>query len=155
MLTGLIFYIACFDTYSQKRYGYTVLYFRCGDNEPGKDRVYYSPIIELNTLNFPQYTDGVDPAFAKYSVRYYNYAISKWFESFLSEKHKVMNSLDRYARHSNTVIYNDSNGQGCDIDKTNNSCFFLNREELSRRRKQEINESRAKIDSTFCEVIDL
>jgi hypothetical protein len=149
--------IACNSSFSQKKYGYAVINFRCGDNEPGKDRVYYSPVIELNSLNFPQYTDGIDPAIPKYSVRYYNYAISKWFEIYLREKYQILiNSEDKYARKSTSVVYNDKNNGTCDDDKMNRDCFFLIREELLIIRNRKIIESSSPDKKALiCEVIEL
>jgi hypothetical protein len=157
MLIAFMAGIACFKSYSQKRYGYTILYFRCGDDDPQKNRVYYSPVIELNTLNFPQYTDGMDPSIPQYSIRYYNYAISKWFEIYLKDKYKILiNTRDKYARKSNSVVYDDKNNAACNDDKTNPGCFFLNKQELSIMRKDAISENRSpKYDSIICEVIDL
>ncbi|MEP7142690.1 MAG: hypothetical protein ABI707_07460 [Ferruginibacter sp.] len=157
MLIALLAVIACFNSSSQKRYGYAVLHFRCGDHDPQKDRIYYSPIIELNTLNFPKYTDGVDPSIAQYSVRYYNYAISKWFEIYLREKYKILvNPPDKYERKSKSVVYNDSDKAGCNVDKTNPACFFLNKEELSIQRGKAISESKSpENNSITCEVVDL
>jgi hypothetical protein len=157
MLIALLAGIACFKSYSQKRYGYAVINFRCGDDDPQKDRVYYSPVIELNTLNFPKYTDGLDPTIAQYSVRYYNYAISKWFEIYLKDSYKILvNHPDKYARKSKSVVYNDSNKAGCNADKTNTGCFFMNKEELSIQRSKAISESRSPENQTIiCEVIDL
>ncbi|MEO5891549.1 MAG: hypothetical protein ABIQ31_14960 [Ferruginibacter sp.] len=77
LLTVLLASIVSFKSSAQKKYGYTVLYFRCGDADAERDSIYYSPVIELNTLNFPPHTEGMDPAIAPYSVRYYNYALAK------------------------------------------------------------------------------
>jgi hypothetical protein len=157
MFIALLNGISCCKSFSQKRYGYTVLNFRCGDNDPQRNRVYFSPVIELNALNFPRYTDGIDTAIPQFSVRYYNYAISKWFEIYLWKKHKILvNTPDRYARKSTSVIYNDENTAGCNDDKTNSGCFFMDKEELSIKRMNAINESRSpEYDRTICEVIDL
>ena len=147
----------CHPTIAQKRYGYTVLHFRCGDDDSQRDRVYYSPIIELNTLNFPQYTDGVDPAIAPFSVRYYNYAISKWFELYLRDRYKILtNTPDKYQRRSKTVIFNESNSVDCNPDKTNAPCFFMNKEELASKRAHDIAVNRLPDSSNnFCEIVDL
>ncbi|MEJ7586193.1 MAG: hypothetical protein WKI04_01400 [Ferruginibacter sp.] len=146
-----------FKIYAQKKYGYTILHFRCGNSDPQKDRIYYSPLVELNTLNFPEYTMGMDPSIIPHSARYYNYAISKWFEIYLKDKYKIrINSPDKYARKSITAVYNNTKQADCNDDKTSPGCFFLNREELSVQRKDAINKSRAPDNKTaVCEVIDL
>jgi hypothetical protein len=149
--------LACVACDAQKKYGYTVLQFRCGDNDAERDRLYYSPVIELNTLNFARYTEGIDPAIPQYSVRYYNYAIAKWFENYLSDKYKVfINTPGKYARKSKTVIFNERNKADCNDTKTSPPCFFLSQEELAEIRKSDIAEQRGTTHSgAVCEVTDL
>lgn len=154
----LLFTIAsCLKSFTQKKYGYAVLQFRCGNDDAQKDRVYYSPVIELNTLNFPQFTDQLDPSIALHSVRYYNFAISKWFEIFLKDKYGIpVNDPAKYARKSHAVIYNEGNKNACDDKKTNPDCFFINKDELLKKRKGEIMQSKgADNRKSFCEVLDL
>ena len=142
---------------AQKKYGYAILHFRCGSEDPRRDRVYYSPIIELNTLNFPRYTDGIDPAIPVYSVRYYNYAIFKWFESFVKQYYDIMiNDADRYERKFESVVFNAKNASSCNETKTSTNCFFTDKYELSIQREDAIRESKLPIhEGKFCEIISL
>src|SRR6187401_1561228 len=88
-----------FFSHAQIKYGYTVLYARCGGDDSQRDKVYFSPIIELDRLNFPKFTDGVDPAIPRLSIRYYNYAIAKWFEIYLKDKYRIaVNDPEKYER---------------------------------------------------------
>lgn len=133
-----------------------MLYVRCGNNEPLKNKVYFSPIIELNQLNFPKYTDGVDPAIPKFSVRYYNYAIAKWFEIYLKEKYRIaVNDPEQYERNSISAVYNKISSN-CNGDKTEPACFFTDKEELKRIRQQAITDSKLPAyEPSICEVISL
>ena len=142
---------------AQKRYGYAILHFKCGSDDPQRNRVYYSPIIELNTLNFPRYTDGIDPAIPVYSVRYYNYAISKWFESFVKQYYNIqINDPNSYERKFKSIVFNEKNASSCNDTKTNADCFFTDKEELSIQREEAVRESKLPIhEAKFCEVISL
>ena len=142
---------------AQKKYGYAVMYLRCGDEDPQKDRVYFSPMIELNALNFPKYTDGIDPAIPPQSVRYYNYAISRWFEHFLKQYYRVaINDPDKYERKFRSFIFNDTGGAQCNNDKTNIPCFFTDKNQLSLMRENAIRESKLpESEMNHCEVIAL
>ena len=157
LLTMLMTGIHCCSAYAQKKYGYISFNFRCGDNDPQRDRIYFSPVIELNTLNFQKYTEGMDPGFVPFSVQYYNYAMGKWFEAYLREHYKVFtNESGKYARRSTTVIYHEGNEQACNDDKTISGCFYLSKDELELKRKHAIAEARdSQNSSSICEVIDL
>ncbi|MEO6546520.1 MAG: hypothetical protein ABIN94_00920 [Ferruginibacter sp.] len=143
--------------YSQKKFGYAVLYMRCGKNEPQKNQVYYSPVIELNVLNFNKYTDGVDPAIPKYSVRYYTYAIDKWFEIYLKDKYEVLvNDPDKYERNATSVIFDEQNKARCNDDKTSEECFFSDKEKIAVHRKNAIAEARLPIhQNEYCGVAEM
>lgn len=152
LLPVIIFYCSAA---AQMKYGYAVLYLRCGNDDAQRDKVYYSPIIELDRLNFNKYTEGVDPEFTKYSVRYYNYAIAKWFEYFLKDRYHIsINDAEKYERNSISVVLYD--GGGCSGDKTGTGCFFTNRQQLIRQRNKAIEEIRLpKNETEVCEVVVL
>ncbi|MBC7888003.1 MAG: hypothetical protein H7Z13_08930 [Ferruginibacter sp.] len=161
MLKSLMFILLLISlfsspTYSQKRYGYAVLYLRCGNTDPQRNRVYFSPVIELNTLNFTRYTVGMDPAFSKYSVRYYNYAIARWFEIFMKEKHKIeMNDPQKYERNATCVVFDNSKGY-CNDDKTSIDCFYTDQKKLILHKNNAISECKLFAHSNdICEVISL
>lgn len=158
----IMFVILCTCLFSmtssaQKKYGYAILYFKCGTDDPSRDRIYYSPIVELNTLNFARYTEGIDPAIPIYSVRYYNYAISKWFEMFIKQYYNIqVNDPNRYERKFTSIVFNSENTQSCNDTKTNPDCFFTDKNELLIKRENAIKESKLPIyENTTCEVISL
>lgn len=153
LLTGIFF---C-HSYSQKKYGYAVLHLRCGGEDPQRNRIYYSPVIELNQLNFGRYTDGVDPTFTKYSVSYYNYAIAKWFELLLKEQYRIaVNDAEKYERNATCVVFDDKNNGDCSEKKTDPACFFTDKKKLIIHRNNAIHESRlTKNKNDICEVINL
>jgi len=150
-----VFY--CIGVYAQKKYGYTVLYLRCGNEEPSKNKVYYSPIIELDRLNFPKFTEGMDPNFPKFSVRYYNYAIAKWFETYLKAQYGVaVNDPEHYQRKATSMVYDNKSDGSCNSDKTEPGCFFTDQQKLILIRKNAITESKlSKNNTTICQVIGL
>lgn len=153
LFTGIFYSRSC----SQIKYGYAVLHLRCGNADPQRNKVYYSPIIELDRLNFDKYTKGVDPSFPKYSVRYYNYAIAKWFEIYLQEHYNIaINDIEKYERNATCVVLNDKLKADCNADKTNPDCFFTDKQKLSLLRNTAISESKTPIhENDFCEVIAL
>ncbi|MEP7109814.1 MAG: hypothetical protein ABI760_17595 [Ferruginibacter sp.] len=157
MLAALTTGIFCFRSYSQIKYGYAVLYLRCGKEDPERNRIYYSPVIELDRLNFDKYIDGMDPAFAKYSVRYYNYAIAKWFELLLKEQfHIAVNVPEKYERNATSVVFDNKNDGSCNDDKTNPGCFFTDKKRLLTKRNNAINEDKLpQHNNAICEVINL
>ncbi len=139
------------------KYGYAVLYLRCGNDDAHRNKVYFSPVIELDRLNFKKYTDGMDPTFPLYSVRYYNYAITRWFEIFLKEKYQVaINDPEKYERYDTCVVFNNINYGSCSSIKTDPGCFFTSKQQINMLRDQAITESK-KPDhqSDICEVIVL
>ena len=140
---------------AQKKYGYAVVYLRCGNDDNQRNKVYYSPVIELNALNFEKYTRDVDPSIPLYSVRYYNYALSKWFEIYLKEKHKVaINEPGKYLRKDSTVVFTKSSD--CNQEKTNTPCFFMDKSAIDLQRRKEIDEARLeKHASDYCEIVEL
>ena len=140
---------------AQKKYGYAVVYLRCGNDDHQRNKVYYSPVIELNALNFEKYTRDVDPSIPLYSVRYYNYALSKWFEIYLKEKNKVaINDPEKYLRKDSTVVFTKSDE--CNPDKTNDPCFFMDKSIIDLQRRKEIDEARlGKHASDYCEIVEL
>ena len=142
---------------AQKRYGYAVLYYRCGKEKPEKNRMYVGPVIELNVLNFPRYTDGIDPAIALYSVRYYNYAISKWLEEYLaSHKLVIPGDPEKYQRKFRSVIFNEQQAAECNPDKTAMPCFFTDKAALIILRANDIRENRTpEKENNICEVVEL
>ncbi|MCW3092414.1 MAG: hypothetical protein JWP81_3483 [Ferruginibacter sp.] len=143
--------------YAQKKFGYAVLHLRCGAGDPDRNRVYYSPVIELNSLNFDKYTNGMDPAIPRFSVRYYTYAIDKWFEMYLSDKYRVMvNHPDKYERNATSVIFDENNKAHCNDDKTDPGCFFTDKQKLIMHRNKAIAESKLpKHENEICDVISL
>lgn len=157
LLIALLVIILCCQSYSQKRYGYAVLHLRCGKEDPEKNRLYYSPVIELNILNFDKYTDGVDPAFPKYSVSYYKYAIARWFELLLKEKYQIwITDPEKYERNVTTVVFDDKNNGDCKDGKTNTGCFFTDKQKLTTKRTNDISESNSPQNNhMICEVIAL
>ncbi len=155
MLLLLFSLLICSHSYSQKKYGYAVLYARCSKTDPQRDRIYFSPIIELSVLNFKEYIAGIDPSIPAYSVRYYNYAILKWFEKLLKEKYNVaINDPEKYERQSTAIVFNP-NGN-CNADNTNTYCFFTDKLQLVDQRNLSIieNKSPAQVGNV-CEVTDL
>ena len=139
LLVALLAGIFCSRSYSQIKYGYAILYLRCGKEDPERNRIYFSPIVELDRLNFDKYTDGMDPALPKYSVRYYNYAITKWFEIFLEDEYRVaVNHPEKYERRDSCVIFNDMNNGDCNGDKTNPGCFFTDKQKILTSRNNAI-----------------
>lgn len=147
--------IISLHSYAQKRYGYAILMMRCGDDDSNRNIVYFSPVIELNGLNFKKYTDGMDPAIPLHSVRYYNYAILKWFEIYLRQsKNIAYNHPERYERKASAMIYNRRGN--CNNDKTLIGCFFTDKNELALQRTQALKEARLDTNtSDFCEVVDV
>ncbi len=143
--------------FSQKKFGYAVLYLRCGDKDPNGDRVYYSPVIELDRLNFYPYTDGMDTAITPYSVRYFNYAISKWFEIYLRERYRIaVNDVEKYERDATATVYYYQLTVPCNAEKTSPGCFFTNKEELDKLRDAAIQQSKIVAgENGICEVIDV
>lgn len=155
LLAFLFIYPAFFHTASgQKKYGYAVVYMRCGADDNLRNTVYFSPVIELNALNFEKYTSGIDASIPLYSVRYYNYALSKWFEIYLKEKHKVLiNDPEKYLRKDSTIVFTRS--ADCNPDKTNEACFFMHRDQLEQMRRKQIDEAKLSEHSPeYCEIID-
>lgn len=154
VLPSMIF---CCPAWSQMKYGYAVLHLRCGNDDSRRNRVYFSPIIELDRLNFEKYTDGMDPSFAKYSVRYYNYAITRWFEIYLQEKHKVyINDPAKYLRYDTCVVFNNTNNGTCTSNLTNAGCFFTSKQQLKMLRDHAITDSKKpEHQSEICEVVVL
>ena len=142
---------------AQKRYGYAVLGFRCGNQDPERNRLYYSPVIELNTLNFREYTEGIDPAIPLYSVRYYNYAISRWFEMYLKKYHNIqITDPFEYERKFISIVFNTKNAGSCNEQKTDTPCFFTDKNELALQRENAIRESKLPQNAgNTCEVISL
>lgn len=146
-----------FDAGAQKRYGYAILNMRCGDEDPNRDRVYYSKIIELNALNFPMYTTDMDPSIPIYSVRYYNYALLKWFESFVKQYYNIqVTDPKKYERKFTAVVLNAKNALSCNDQKTNTACFFTDKNELTIQRDKAIKEAKLSISQHhICEVVSL
>jgi hypothetical protein len=157
LLTIFLSGIFQFAAVAQKRYGYAIMGLRCGNQDPERNRIYYSPIIELNTLNFPRYAEGIDPAIPLYSVRYYNYAISKWFEFHLKQYHNVrVTDPEEYQRKFTSVVFKATNAATCNDEKTDASCFFTDKDELSLQREKAIRENKSALHAgTTCEVISL
>ncbi len=152
MLLGVLM---CGEAQTQKKYGYAVAYLRCGNEDPQRNKIYYSPVIELNLLNFDKYTEGIDPLIPKFSVRYYNYAMSKWFSIYLKEKHRIaINDPERYLRKDSTVVF--TKDAACNEEKTSEPCFFTDKAELDLQRRKEIDNHRlTEYAPNFCEVIEL
>jgi hypothetical protein len=142
---------------AQKRYAYAILNMRCGNQYPDRDRVYFSPIIELNTLNFPMYTEGIDPSIPMYSVRYYNYALLKWFELFIKQHYNIqVTDPEKYERKFTSVVLNEKNALSCNDQKTNAACFFTDKNELITKRDNAIKESKLLVsENHICEVVPL
>ncbi len=157
LLIVLLSFIFCYPAWSQMKYGYAVLHLRCGNDDSQKNRVYFSPIIELDRLNFEKYTDGMDPSFPKYSIRYYNYAITRWFEMYLEEKHKVyVNDPEKYLRYDTCVVLQNKSSGSCTGDLTNADCFFTNKQLLKIIRDHAIAENKKpEHQSDICEIIVL
>ena len=155
LLILLSTFTCCLPSNAQKKYGYAIIQIRCGKQDPQRNRVYYSPIIELNSLNFEQYTEGIDTSIPTYSVRYYNYAIAKWFEEHLKRQYRIaINDPEKYERGATMVVYNRE-GE-CNADKTSLGCFFTNKDQLAAQRKTAIGESKLESNSgNICEVIEL
>ena len=160
MKTLLLAFLLLFPAFlmqvsAQKKYGYAVVYLRCGDEDNLRDMVYYSPVIELNALNFEKYTKGMDPTIPQYSVRYYNYALSKWFEIYLKEKHKVaINHPDKYLRKDSTVVFTKS--IDCNSDKTSQPCFYTDKNQLDLIRRKEIDDAKLiEHSADYCEIVEL
>ncbi|MEO6723344.1 MAG: hypothetical protein ABIN67_23455 [Ferruginibacter sp.] len=153
LLTG-VFYLRA-D--AQKKYAYAILNMRCGNEQPHRDRLYFSPIIELNTLNFPKYTEGIDPAIPIYSVRYYNYALLKWFELFIKQYYNIqVTDPEKYERKFTSVLFNEKNSLSCNDQKTNIDCFFTDKNELAARRDKAIKETKLLVtQNQICEVVSL
>lgn len=154
---AVLAFLACFQSYSQKKYGYTVIHLRCDQQDPYRDRIYFSPIIELNQLNFDRYTKGIDPTFPKYSVRYYNYAIAKWFEIFLEEQYGILvNDAEKYERNATCVVFDQKNNNDCNNEKTHPGCFFTEKQKLIAIRDNAIHDSKLPTHAhEICEVIAL
>lgn len=155
MLLIIFLLLNCTSSYSQKKYGFAVVEFRCSKNDANRNRVYYSPVIELNGLNFKKYTEGMDTSIPAYSVRYYNYAILKWFEALLKDKyHIALNDPEKYERQSTAVVYNKS--ASCNESKMDPSCFYTDEVQLTAIRNDAINENKLSANSNnFCEIIAL
>jgi hypothetical protein len=151
----LVLLIIHSEAQTPKKYGYAIAYLRCGSEDSQRNKIYYSPVIELNLLNFDKYTDGIDPLIPKFSVRYYNYAMSKWFSIYLKEKHRVaINHPERYLRKDSTVVFSKS--AACNEDKTSEPCFFTDKAQLDLQRRKEIDEHRLKdYAPNFCEIVEL
>lgn len=128
---------------------------RCSKNDANKNKVYYSPVIELNGLNHKKYTEGMDSSIPEYSTRYYNYAILKWFEALLKDKYNiVLNDPEKYERQSTAVVYNKS--ANCNEHKTELACFYTDKAQLTAIRNDAINENKQlKNSNNFCEIIEL
>ena len=157
LLIVLLSTIFCHRGLSQMKYGYAVLHLRCGNDDAQRNRVYFSPVIELDRLNFEKYTDGMDPSFPKHSIRYYNYAITRWFEIYLKEKHRVhINDPEKYERYDTCVVFDNINSGYCSSIKTDPGCFFTNRQQLTMLRESAITESKKpEHQDDICEVIVL
>ncbi|CAN5462228.1 hypothetical protein BH11BAC3_BH11BAC3_31400 [soil metagenome] len=155
MLLIIFLFLNCTSSYSQKKYGYAVVEFRCSKNDADRNKVYYSPVIELNGLNFKKYTEGMDTSIPVYSVRYYNYAILKWFEALLKDKYNItLNDPEKYERQSTAVVYNKSTD--CNDSKTDRACFYTDKLQLIAIRNNAINQNKLPANSNnFCEVIVL
>ena len=155
MLTVLSVLLFCSCCNAQMKYGYAVLHLRCGNNDAQRNTVYYSPVIELDRLNFEKYTKGVDPSFPLYSVRYYNYAIARWFEIYLLEHRKIaFNDPEKYERNVAFNVFDDKGN--CNADKTDPDCFFTDKQKIIKHRNNGISESRSAVhENDFCGVIAL
>lgn len=157
MLIMLMFTISIIQLCAQKKYGYTMLHLRCGDRDAQKDKVYFSPVIELNIVDFPKYTKGMDYTIHKYSVRYYNYAIARWFEFYIYQHHGIaVNDPEKYERNAVSVVLDEKSEGGCDLQKINADCFFTDKNKLEAQRNAAILESKQPANANLiCEVVAL
>lgn len=155
MFTLLLTAITHYEAYTQKKYGYAVIHFKCGKEIPLKSRIYYGPVIELSLVNFEKYLAGIDPQLPLHSVRYYNYALGRWFDRYLQDRHHLaLNDPEKYVHESTMVVFNEKGL--CNADKTAIGCFFTDKEYLVSLRNKAIHKSRdPDLADTICEVIDL
>ena len=99
----------------------------------------------------------MDHSIPRNSVRYYNYAIARWFESYLKQRYGIAaNDPEKYERNAMSVVLDQKSSEDCDLQKTSAGCFFTNKQKLIEQRNSAILESKLPANANLiCEVIAL